>query len=74
MCGVAVQPCRNIKSPIIRLLSNLYLSKKMSSGPILLGGGFPNDTSGWVGGVALAIDRGIDLSAMALLSHAFFCC
>lgn len=39
----------------------------MSLGSVLLGGGFPEDAFGRVRGVVLAVGRGIDLLAMALL-------
>lgn len=72
--GGDIKPCQDMKSPIIHSILNLYLFERMSSRPVRLGGGFPDDTFGWVRGVALAIGRGVDLSAMALLSCAFFFC
>lgn len=72
--GVAVQLCQDMKSPIIYSILDLYLSERMSSGHIQLGGGFLDDTSRWVGCVALVVDGGIDLLVVALLCHAFFYC
>lgn len=46
----------------------------MSSCLVRLGGGLPDDTSGWVRGVTSVVDRGMDLSVMASLSCAFFLC
>lgn len=71
---VDVQPFRDMKSPINHSTSDLNPFETMSLRPILLWGGFLKDSSRRVRGVALVIGRGIDLSAIALLSYAFYFC
>lgn len=60
--GVDVQPCQDMKSPINLSTIDLNQSGRVSSGLVLLGGGFPKDVAGRVRGVVLSVDRGIDLS------------
>lgn len=61
-----------MKSTISLSTSDLNSPKRMSSRPVLLGGGFPEDVSGRVRGVVLAIEGGIDFLAIAWLCCAFF--